>query len=348
MKNLTTNSLGCMDFLLKTKDGNLIDGRTNEFAQNLDYVVTANPRGEEKQSTAPNNTQGLKWKSKYGYVATEVQGIDAALDGINEQGLTFGYLWLPETKYELEMATEHPEQAISDNLFGNWILGNFATIEEVKQALNNVYVYGEEMPALKGTPPLHVILHDATGKSLVIEFINGKKKIYDNELGILTNSPTFDWHLTNLRNYVNLRPGNVNPANYGTLTIEPTGQGSGLLGLPGDITPSSRFIRLAFYTNYVKKPENLEEGMNTTKHILNAFDIPLGVTRLDEEDDSKGDFTIYSVIKDLTNKKFYFRSYRNINFKMIDLSKINFDAPKPITVPVDIEDVIPDMTAQMK
>ena len=102
---------------------------------------------------------------------------------------------------------------------------------------------------LKGWPPqaqpFHYVVYDAAGASIAIEPIGGKLKIYDNPLGVMTNSPTFDWHMTNLRNYIALNPRNVPPLKIDGMTFRQFGEGSGMLGLPGDTTPPSRFVRAA-------------------------------------------------------------------------------------------------------
>ena len=89
----------------------------------------------------------------------------------------------------------------------------------------------------------HFIVTDATGQSIVIEFTDGKVKIYNNPLGVLTNAPNFDWHMTNLRNYVNLSQDSIPDKKIEKLDFKPLGAGSGMIGLPGDMTPPSRFIR---------------------------------------------------------------------------------------------------------
>jgi hypothetical protein len=82
----------------------------------------------------------------------------------------------------------------------------------------------------------------------VIEPLNKGLKIYDNPLGVVTNAPTFDWHMTNLRNYINLSATNVPAVDMGGITLAQFGQGSGLRGLPGDFTPPSRFVRAVAFS----------------------------------------------------------------------------------------------------
>ena len=92
---------------------------------------------------------------------------------------------------------------------------------------------------------------DASGKSIVIEYVGGKLNVFDDPLGVVTNSPSFDWHMANLRNYVNFSMTNVPPVKLGSVKLEPFGQGSGMLGLPGDFTPPSRFVRAVAFSQSV-------------------------------------------------------------------------------------------------
>ena len=98
-------------------------------------------------------------------------------------------------------------------------------------------------PLLDFAFPMHLAVHDAHGGDLVVEFLHGEPVFHDDPIGVLTNSPTFDWHETNLRNYVNLRDAEAKPLDLMGLEVKPTGNGTGLLGLPGDVTPPSRFVR---------------------------------------------------------------------------------------------------------
>ena len=121
------------------------------------------------------------------------------------------------------------------------------------------------------------IVHDASGKSLVIEYVGGKLNLYDDPLGVITNSPGFDWHMTNLRNYVNFSLDNHPPIQLGSVKLAPFGQGSGMLGMPGDFTPPSRFVRAVAFSQSVLEPKTGDEAVLTAFHILNNFDIPRGL-----------------------------------------------------------------------
>lgn len=126
------------------------------------------------------------------------------LDGINEAGLSTEFLWFTEAKYNEAAKGDKNWLAVTD--LGHWILGNFATVDEVRRAIMKIKVIGVYVPQLKQIPGFHAAVHDAKGNSIVIEFTDGKTKVFDNPTGVMTNKPTFDWQLTNLRNYINYIP----------------------------------------------------------------------------------------------------------------------------------------------
>ena len=345
--NFSPQIEGCTDFLLETKDGAYINGRSMEFAIDLQTTFRIHARNENLSSKAPNGSKGIQWTSKYGYISATAFGKPLVVDGLNEAGLSFGALWLPKTQYQ-NIETDESDKALDFAYFGDWVLGNFSTIAEVKEALKEIRVWGHPVAPLKDTPPLHISLHDATGNSLVIEFINGEMKIYDNPIGVLTNYPPFDWQLINLQNYIKLTGVNAEPITIGGVVIGQTGQGSGLLGIPGDWTPPSRFVRITTLKRFALQASTAEEGVNLVCHLLNNVDIPLGTIRNKENDIKPGDYTQWIVIKDLTNQVVYFRSYQGLNLKAINLKKLDFSTPSVKTIPINTGKDYIDITATLK
>jgi choloylglycine hydrolase len=195
-------------------------------------------------------------------------------------------------------------------------------------------------------PPVHYVVHDATGKSIVIEYTEGKLNIYDNPLGIMSNSPTFDWHMTNLRNYVNFSLSDVPPVQLGSVKLLPFGQGSGMLGLPGDFTPPSRFVRAAAFSQSVLPSQTGIEAVLEAFHILNAFDIPKGGVREHEKDGHGNviaDYTIWISANDLKAKRFYFRTYENSQIRMVDLTKQKLDGKEIVKWSMQGDEVVRDL-----
>ena len=170
---------------------------------------------------------------------------------------------------------------------------------------------------LEAVPTEHLTIHDAHGDDLVVEFLDGQTHFHDNKIGVLTNSPPYDWHLTNLRNYVGLSNVEAHPVNLMGLPVTPTGNGSGLLGMPGDVTPPSRFIRATMLTEVVDQGEGSsgcgQPGLPLPGHRQRARFVA-----------ASGDYTQWSVARDHDNCIYYAR-----------LRLLGHRRPRPVHVGVD-------------
>ena len=185
-----------------------------------------------------------------------------------------------------------------------------------------VVVWNREEEVLGGAIlPVHLVLHDRSGASAVIEWVDGERRVHDNPIGVCTNSPPFDWHTTNLRNYVNLSATNVPELDLGDQRISALGEGSGLLGLPGDWTGPSRFVRATALAKATLPVDSTDEAMVTALHIINSFDIPKGVVR----DPHGGDFTAWTSICDLAGARYAVRTYDDPTPRMVSLSELGLD-----------------------
>jgi choloylglycine hydrolase len=339
----------CTDFRLIATDGTVIIARSMEFAQDLNSNLISSPRDKTFSNVAPNGKPALNWKTQYGYVFLDGLGSGVALDGMNEVGLAAEALYLPDNTQYQTVPDGKEKQALPYLHFVDWLLGNFKTVAEVKQALNSVYVYAQEVPQAKGmTFPLHFNITDNSGKSIVVEFVAKQMHVYDNDVGILTNSPTYDWHIANLHNYVHLSPTTAKPIVVDGMTFVSTGQGSGMLGLPGDVSPPSRFVRIAALLNTVFKPADATTALNLAQHIINNVDIPLGFVREgDDPNKATNELTQWVVFKDLTNKIFYYRTYHDLSLRAVSVAKVNFSFNAPQhKMPITSKQSVEDMTTQ--
>ena len=250
----------CTTFRIRSKDGAILIGRSMELGMPLDSAVMIVPRGFGLAATRPDQKPGTTWVSKYGFAGMNTLGVDISTDGMNEAGLSVGALYIPGfVKYQ-PFPSKPGVTAISNLELANWLLSSFATVDEVRAALPKVVVYDLTIPPA-GPQPLHWAVADARGGAIVVEYVGGELRVHDNPIGTLTNSPDFDWHLTNLRQYVNLRNVNADPLRLGSVEIAPLGQGSGLLGIPGDYTPPSRFVRATALAWSVVPPATASEGV---------------------------------------------------------------------------------------
>jgi choloylglycine hydrolase len=317
----------CTSFLLPTSDGGSVYGRTMEFAFALDSQAIVIPRNFALAASGPDNKPGKTWNSKYATVGMNALGMGVLIDGLNEKGLAGGILYFPDNAEYTEPAKADPAKSLAPWDFLTWALTSFATVEEVKAALADVVVIDLVQEQLKITPPVHYTLHDASGASIVIEPVGGTLKVYDNPTTVMTNSPPFDWHMTNLRNYVKLSDHEAEPLKVRDMTIDPpAGVGSGMLGIPGDPTAPSRFIRAFAYLKTAAPVASGIESVRLAEHILNNFDLPKGYIRakVPGQPDML-DYTQWSTIADLKNGVFYVKTYEDPTLRAVALKDFDLD-----------------------
>lgn len=316
----------CTGIKLTAKDGSFVHGRTLEFGVAVETSIAVIPRGYEFVGTTPAGP-GLKYKTKYATLGAIAYSNVAVMDGMNEKGLAVGTFYFPGYAGYSEINASNQSKAVSPVEFSNWIVTQFASVEEVKAALANVVIAPTIDKAWGPTAaPFHYIVYDKTGKSLVIEPIDGKLVTYDNPIGSFTNSPNFDWHMTNLRNYINLTPYNVKPLKIDGLELAPFGQGSGMVGMPGDFTPPSRFIRASIFSITATPTATTVESVWQAFHILNQFDIPVGIARDKVGDVTYTDATLITCVRDPQALKYYFKTYDDQGIRVVDLKAFDLDA----------------------
>ena len=333
----------CTGIRLIAGDGTVVYARTLEFGTDLDSDVIMVPRGYARTGTTPQGENGLKWTSRYASLGANGVGLPYLFDGVNEKGLAAGLFYFPTTAGYMSYNPAQASRTIAPWEVGSWILENFATVEEVKHNIGSVAVAEVVFQKWGFVPPIHYVVHDASGKSIVIEYVDGRLHVHDNVLGVMSNWPTFDWHMTNLRNYVNFSMVNVPPAKVGGLTLTGFGQGTGMLGMPGDFTPPSRFVRAVAYSTSVLPSKTGDEAVLQAFHILNNFDIPKGAAR-EEQRDGHGnpiaDYTLWTSASDLKARRFYFRTHENSQIRSIDLMKMPLDAKSIATISMKGPEVI--------
>lgn len=339
----------CTGILLHNADGSIVHGRTVEFGIQLDITYAVLPRNYEFTGLTPLG-DGKKWTTKYGVLGAIVFGNLGVMDGINEKGLAMGSFYFPTMAEYTPTTAENQSKSMSSIDFSTWLLTQFATVDEVKAAVESGDV-AVAPTMLPGWPPVvqpfHWIVYDKSGKSIVIEPLKGKLVVSDNPLGVLTNSPSFDWHMTNLRNYITLSPRDVPPVKIDGTTFQSFGMGAGMFGLPGDFTPPSRFVRAAAFSATALKAPDAKAGIFSGFHILNNFDIPYGAAREDVNGTVHADQTIFTAMRDPQNLKIYFKSYDDQTIRMVDMKRFDLDAKDVMKLPsANGQQPVVDMTGQ--
>ncbi|MGE3820409.1 MAG: linear amide C-N hydrolase [Isosphaeraceae bacterium] len=337
-------SQACTGITIRAKDGSILFARTLEFAQNLNSDVIVVPRGFESVGSTPDGTPGLRWRNKYGCVGMNAFGLPLFCDGMNERGLHVGMFYFPGfAKYQAITRADH-DRTLAPHELAGFLLGICANVGEAVEAARSVRVADVVLREFGFTPPLHYILTDASNHSIVIEYIDGQLQVHENPLGVMSNSPSFDWHMTNLSNYVNLTVTNVPMLKVGGAELKGLGQGSGMLGLPGDFTPPSRFVRAVAFSKNALPVATGREGVLQAFHILNQFDIPKGAARGLEHGREVADDTLWTTAADLKALRYYFRTFEDSRIRMVDLKAADLDSHGLKTISIAGEERIEDVT----
>ena len=316
----------CTGITLKSKDGATIAARTIEWAEsvmNTMYVVV--PRNQELQSLTPSGMDGLKFKTKHGFIGLAVEQKEFMVEGINEKGLSAGLFYFPNYGKYPSFEESEKDKSLADFQVVSYVLAECSTVDEVKEALLKIRIINID----PRSSTVHWRFTEASGRQIVLEIMDEVMHFYENPLGVLTNSPGIEWHWTNLNNYVNLQPGNAPEHNLGPIELKSFGHGSGMLGLPGDFTPPSRFVRATFFQLTAPQQPDAARSVCQAFHILNNFDIPVGCQH-SEAEIPKGlpSATQFTSVTDQAAMKFYYRTAWNSNIRCIELMDIDFSKVK--------------------
>ncbi|MGR5311084.1 linear amide C-N hydrolase [Photobacterium damselae] len=336
----------CTGILVKSEDGKAVAARTMEFGFDVKSNIAIVPAGTEITSLVndPKNT-GLVYTAKYGFGGANALDKKMVVDGVNEKGLYFGAFYFSGLAKFAEFTNENKSKAVSSEELGNYILGNFATVDEVIEGLKNIIVVGSYIDEIKTFAPFHYAVTDPSGRSIVIEYTEAGLQIHENKIGVVTNNPTYDWHIANLRNYIGLTPYNKEAVEINGVKITPTGEGSGLLGLPGDYTSPSRFVRAATFVNASLPSKTVDDAVFTAFHLLNAFDIPKGAIRSPEHE-ALTDYTVWTSVVDTANKDYYFKSYLTPMEMKVNIPQALKQIKEPTVVKMENSYTYKDITPQ--
>ncbi len=325
----------CTGITLKSTNGDVVVARTMDWSRELmDNMYVVVPRGHTARSLLPDgSTNGMQFTSIFGYVGLGMEAAEFIVDGTNEAGLSAALFYFPGYGKYVDYDAKYRDLTIADLQLVSWILSQFSTIDQFKAAVQNVRIVHVDPRA----DTVHWRITEPSGRQVILEIIDGKPVFYESELGVLTNSPGYPWHLLNLNNYLNLHPGSSGPTKLGPLTLRAFGAGSGFLGMPGDMTPPSRFVRASFFQTYsIPQPSAFDSAMQAF-HILNNFDVPLGIQFPDGQSPTNmPSATQWTIATDMTNHIIYFhtmydRTLRSIDLKQIDFTNVKFQSHKLAT-----------------
>lgn len=319
----------CTGIRLMANDKSVVYGRTMEWGEfDLNSRITIIPRGYEFAGQTPDGMNGKKWTSKYGVVGLNLLDQDYLADGMNEAGLTAGLFYHPGFETYNDYDKNMAENTISPLDITNYILSQYSTLDEVREGLSDVRVIKLTDKGSGIEVNAHWMVTSPQGKSIVIEFVKGKVRVFDNPLGVITNAPTYDWHMTNLRNYINLSASALPDKKIEDLDFTPLGVGSGMIGLPGDFTPPSRLVRAVAWTQTARPTPTPTETVYELFRILDNFNVPLAATEKgsNTKDSTPGmrSSTEWTTAWDLSNRVLYYHTQNNRRVRALKFSEIDF------------------------
>lgn len=311
--------IGCSSFTLETKDKKHFLSRTMDFMMEMAEQVIFVPK-DKTFAVSYNTTDQVTSKHSFigmGSIQYDIDNSPVTCDGINDAGLTGAVLYFPGYASYKQQA-EPNTWGVSPDKVISVILSQASSLADVAELFTNkISIVNEASPALKVIPPLHYIFSDTTGESVIVETQEDGTHIIRDSVGVMTNSPDYHWHETNLRNYLSVRPKQHKDIEFLGKTLKPFSQGSGTFGLPGDYTPPSRFIRTAFMKNNVEQPKDELTAVSLAHHILEAVSIPRGIVVTPED---TFDYTCYSAYMCAESKSYYYSTYGNQRIRCVKLT----------------------------
>jgi penicillin V acylase-like amidase (Ntn superfamily) len=313
----------CSRVLWSAPDGQVFVGRTQDWTEKADSAFRVHPRGTERKGAVATNP--YRWTSKYGSLVLSAYDMGTH-EGVNERGLAAHALYLAG---ETDFGKRDPaRKAIGVMQWVQYYLDNFATVAEAVEAQKSIPFQIEPLILPNGFPTLvHVSISDKSGDSAVIEYIGGTARIHhDRRFTVMTNEPTYDKQIENLKQYRTF--GGDKP-------------------LPGERTPSDRFVRAAYYASGLPQPANRGEGAAYMFSVIRNVSVPFGTGDPDKPNIAS---TIFRTVIDLTGGRYYFESTYAPNVVWIDYSKLDFGkgtGQRALKVEKEIFSLNGDVTARL-
>jgi len=256
------------------------------------------------------------------------EGYPLYYDAVNETGLAMAGLNFPGN------AHYPPPQPDMDNVAPfeliPWVLGQCATLAQARGLLTRVNLAAIDFSPKLPRSPLHWIIADRTG-AVTVEATSASLNIWDNPVGVLTNNPPFDYHITHLASFLNLSRNIPKNRFSPTLSLTPYSAGMGAIGLPGDLSSPSRFVRAAFIKENSRCGPSEQESVNQVFHILTGVEQQLGCVCLGP---GQYEHTVYSSCCNLDQGLYYYTTYENRAVNGVDLRREPLDTAQLITYPM--------------
>lgn len=260
--------------------------------------------------------------------ATVEQGYPLYYDAVNETGLCIAGLNFPELAH-YEKPQDGKDNVATFELIP-WLLGQCETVAQAEGLLQRINITDTAFSDAYRPTPLHWIIADAN-RCITVEAMKDGLHIHENPLGVLTNNPPFDFHLFNLRNYMQVSTAPAVNRFSQDFELTPYSNGMGGIGLPGDFSSASRFVRAAF-TKLNSVAGNTEEAaVSQFLHILSAVAMPRGCVKMS---DDRYEITLYSSCCNADLGIYYYTTYDNSRVCAVALHREDLDGNEVISYPL--------------
>ncbi|SKC69561.1 choloylglycine hydrolase family protein [Maledivibacter halophilus] len=317
----------CTAITLQSQQVETFFGRTMDFSYDIQPELYIVPKNYIWKNTL-NMTSIRNYYSFIG-IGQKLDGIFGFFDGVNEEGFAAASLYFAGYAQYNRQLPYLTSQQIASVDFLHYILGRCSSIKDLRIALNNISIIGLPDPVTQTIAPLHWIAADKTGKCVVIEQTKKGLKLFDNPIGVMTNSPDFQWHMTNLRNYMEVSPEQTEEVFWENIRLKPFGQAGGTTLLPGGYTSPERFVRTAYLKTHVPTPKNAIETIVSCFHIMESVSIPRGAVISSR---NTYDYTKYTAFINTNTCEYFFKTYDNMQIVKASL----FDNHKPLDQPFSL------------
>lgn len=313
------------------KSNSLYFGRTldNDFSYNEE--VTISPRNYN--FTFRNRAEIRKHYAIIG-MAYVCDNYPLYYDAMNEKGLCMaGLNFVGNAKYNKNI---HGKENIAQFELIPWILSQCPDTDSAIKLLKKTNITNDNFNSNLSSAELHWMISD-NNKSITVESVIDGLKIYDNHIGVLTNNPPFEIQLFSLNNYINLSPKESENRFSDKINLNRYSRGMGAIGLPGDLSSQSRFIRAAFTNANSVKGKSEIENISQFFHIMNSVEQPIGSCILEN---GKYEKTIYTSCCCAKEGIYCYTTYDNRQITAVNLNKENLDNENPIKYPLINEEQI--------
>ena len=261
-------------------------------------------------------------------VATVEQNYPLYYDAVNEKGLCIAGLNFPGLAHYEKPQSEKNNVASFELI--PWILGQCETVAQAEKLFKNINIIDTAFNDAFPPTPLHWIIADSS-RSITVEAMEDGLHIHENPLGVLTNNPPFDFHLYNLRNYMQVSTAPAVNRFSVDFELTPYSNGMGGIGLPGDYSSASRFVRAAFVKLNSVASNTEEESVSQFFHILNAVAMPRGCVKMP---DGRYEITLYSSCCNTDLGIYFYTTYENSQVCAVDMHQENLDGQQLACYPL--------------